>query len=267
MNTKAGPSRQGLRLNTLAEAYARKGYVVGTFLVIPSPQMVEILGLAGFDFVVIDREHGSIDLERSEELIRAAAATGIVPMVRVPQCDEVTVRQPLDMGAAGIHVPQIHSAEMARIAVRGARFFPQGERGMQPFVRSASYRAYPTADYLKQANRESAIVLHIEGAEGVASFQEIAAVEGIDVAFIGPYDLSQSLGIPGQVDSPQVKEKMKEVIRAARARNIAVGTWAETPEIALEWRNLGVTYLTINVDSNIVFKACRQIVAAMNPGT
>lgn len=252
-----------LRQNLLSEKYETQGYVVGTFLEIPSPQLVELLGLAGFDFVVIDREHGSIGLERCEELIRAAASTGITPIVRVARCEEVAIRQPLDMGAAGIHVPQIHSAEMARLAVRSAKFFPKGARGLQPFIRGASYRAYPTAEFLEQSNENTVIVLHIEGKEGVEAFDEIADVEGVDVAFIGPYDLSQSLGIPGMVKSPLVREKMKSVVEAAKSKKIAVGTYCDDPRTALEWKDLGITYLTVSLDASIFLQAARRLVAQL----
>ena len=254
---------KGLKQNLLSEKYEAQGFVLGTFLQIPSAQVVELLGLAGFDFVIIDLEHGAIGLETCQELIRAAASTGITPMVRASHCDEVAIRQPLDMGAAGVHVPQIHSAEMARKAVRSAMFFPRGERGLQPFVRAASYRSYPTAEFLERSNSETVIVLHIEGKEGVANFDEIAAVEGVDVAFIGPYDLSHSLGIPGMVQSPLVRQKMQEVISKAAGRKLAVGTFCDDTRVAMEWRKLGVTYLAVGLDAAILFSAAKRIVAQM----
>ncbi len=252
--------RKGLHRNVLSDKYEKQGYVVGTFLEIPSPQVVELLGLAGFDFVVIDREHGSIDLERCEDLIRAANVSGICPLVRVAECDPIAIRQPLDAGAAGIHVPQINSAEMARLAVRSASFYPRGDRGMQPFVRGASYRSYPTAEYMEEANDETVVVLHIEGTDGVDAFDEISDVEGVDVAFIGPYDLSQSLGIPGQVQSPLVKEKMRQILDVARPKKMAVGTFCDDVRVAAEWRKLGVTYITVGVYAQMFLSGARRIV-------
>lgn len=260
-NSSGAPRR--LRRHPLKERYAQKGYVAGTFVEIPSPQLVELLGLAGFDFVVIDREHGAMDLERCEELIRAASASGISPMVRVAACDPVAIRQPLDMGAAGVHVPQIHSAEMARIAVRSAFFHPRGERGMQPYVRAASYRNYPTAEYLREVNDETLVVLHLEGREGIAAFDEIAAVEGVGVAFLGPYDLSQSLGIPGQVDSPLVKDTMRAAVERARVHGVAVGTFCDEVRTAMEWRKLGVTYLAVSVDAHIFLSSARRLASEL----
>lgn len=256
-------SSRRLRTNRLSEVLSRQGFVLGTFLEIPAPQIVEILGLAGFDFVVIDREHGTIDLETTENLIRAAATTGISPLVRVAACDPVLIRQPLDMGASGVHVPQIESAEQARQAVRAAKFFPAGERGLQPYVRAAGYRAFPTAEFLRQSNEEVTIVLHIEGERGVAAFEEIAQVDGVDVAFLGPYDLSQSLGIPGQVDSPLVKEKMAGIVEAARGKRLAIGTYCDDVEKALEWKALGVTYLAVSLDAGLLLRAARAVVSRL----
>lgn len=254
---------KGLRSNLLSERYESQGFAIGTFLEIPSPQLVELLGLAGFDFVIIDCEHGAIGLEKTEDLIRAAATTGISPMVRVARCDPIAIRQPLDMGAAGVHVPQINSAEMARQAVRAATFFPKGERGLQPFVRAASYRAYPTAEFLQEANENVVVVLHIEGVEGVANFDEILKVDGVDVAFIGPYDLSQSLGIPGMVQSPLVREKMTTIIDKAKGKKIAVGTYCDDVSTAMEWRSLGVTYLAVSLDASIFLSAARRMVSRL----
>jgi 4-hydroxy-2-oxoheptanedioate aldolase len=243
----------------------RKGEaVVGPFVEIPSPQVVEVMGLAGFDFVIIDGEHGSIGLEKTEEMIRAASSAGVTAMARVAQCDPVAIRRPLDMGAAGIHVPQIESAEMARAAVRAAKFYPQGERGLQPFVRAAGYRSYPTAEFLRRSNEETMVVLHIEGERGVAGLAGILEVEGVDVVFLGPYDLSQALGMPGEVGRPEVREKMIEAVKLARAAGKVVGTFCDDVETALGWRELGVSYLAVGIDANIFLQAARGIAARLH---
>ncbi len=237
--------------------------LIGVFVEIPSPQVVEALGLGGFDFVIVDREHGSIDLGRTEDMIRAAAAAGVTPMVRVARCDPVDIRQPLDMGAAGVHVPQIESAEMARAAVRAAKFHPLGERGLQPFVRAASYRSYPTAEYLRRANEETAVVLHIEGTRGVAELPEILAVEGVDVVFLGPYDLSQAMGVPGEVAHPRVEEKMRVAVASARAAGKMVGTFCDDMASARRWRDAGVSYLAVGIDATILLNAARAIAGGL----
>jgi len=258
------PSRPSqLRTNSLKKKLDLAPFVVGTFLEIPSPQLIELLGLAGFDFVVIDCEHGAIDLKDTAQLIRASLSTEISPLVRVPTCEPVAVRQPLDMGAVGIHVPQIGSAAMAQLAVRSAKFFPKGERGLQPFVRAASYHSYSTSDYLNAANEDTAIVLHLEGTRGVSSIDEIFKVEGFDVAFLGPYDLSQSLGIPGQVKDPRILATMREMVQKAQPVGVRIGTYCDDVETALEYRELGVTYLTISIDAFIFLSSARDMVSRL----
>jgi 4-hydroxy-2-oxoheptanedioate aldolase len=252
-----------LRQNWLKPKLAEKPYVIGTFAEIPAPQVVEILGLAGFDFVVIDCEHGAIGLEKVEDMIRAAAATNISPLVRVPQCDPVAIRLPLDMGAVGIHVPQVESLEMARSAAAAARFFPRGARGMQPYVRAASYRSFPTAVHLTQSNDLVTTVVHIEGAGGVAAMNEILGLDGIDVAFLGPYDLSQAFGVPGQVDDPRVHNVIRDAVKFAEGR-VVIGTYADTPEAARRWIDAGVRYVTLALDALFLRRGAGAVLEVLN---
>jgi 4-hydroxy-2-oxoheptanedioate aldolase len=249
-----------LRRNSLKRKLSQQEFVLGTFLEIPSPQLVEILGLAGFDFVVIDCEHGSIDLRDTEDLIRASLSTDISAVVRVAKCDPVLIRQPLDMGAAGIHVPQIGSLESAALAVRSGFFHPAGDRGLQPYVRAASYRSYPTAEYLTQTNQDTAMIFHIEGREGVDALDGILALDGVDVLFLGPYDLSQSLGVPGQVKHPAVREMMIRVVEKGKTAGKCIGTYCDDVETAREWRDLGVRYLAVSVDAALLLRGAEAIV-------
>lgn len=235
-------------------------FVLGTFLEIPAPSLVEILALAGFDFVIIDREHGSIDLDAAENLIRAAQCVGIAPIVRVAENHPVLVRQPLDMGAAGVQVPQVGSREEAMEVVRSAMFAPEGERGLQPFVRGASYRAVDTATFMAQANRDSVLAIHIEGESGAANLETILHVERIDVIFIGPYDLSQSLGVPGQVNHPKVEKRVAEIAALARGAGKCVGIFCDHPAAVAKWRSVGVTYAALSIDATIFLNACRDLV-------
>ena len=249
--------------NSLKSKLQSQGFVVGTFLEIPSPPLVELLGLAGFDFVVIDREHGSIDLRDTEELIRASLSTQVCPMVRVPNCEAVVISQTLDMGAAGVHVPHITSVEMAEVAVHASKYFPMGRRGLQPYVRAASYRAYDTHEYLASVDGDTVIVAQVEGEQALTELSGIVAVEGVDVAFIGPYDLSQSLGIPGQVKHARVQNAMAEAIRNACKVGKSIGTYCDDVETAIEYRNLGISYLTVSIDAHIFLSGARSLVSGL----
>jgi 4-hydroxy-2-oxoheptanedioate aldolase len=255
-----------LRTNSLKKKLQDKDCVLGTFLEIPAPPLIELLGLAGFDFAVVDREHGPIDRAACEHLVRAGLSSEIGVMVRVSgHHSSATMAQPLDQGAAGIHVPHVSSAEMARDAVQSTRYHPLGERGIQPYVRAASYRSYPTAEYLAAANDETLLVAQVEGAEGIANLESILAVDGVDVAFVGPYDLSQSLGVPGQVRHPQVKQAISAAVELAKRLGKRIGTYCDDAETANEYRALGVSYLTVSIDAGIFLAGAQALMSRLKP--
>ncbi len=236
-----------------------KGFLLGSFVEIGAPGLVEIFGLTGFDFVVIDCEHAAFSGESVTAMARAAEASGTAPFVRVRENSHGQILEALDLGAVGLHIPQISSAEDAAQAVRAAKFPPEGIRGLNPFVRAAGYGAEPLASFRKTANDDTLLVLHIEAQETMTQVEEILAVPGVDVAFLGPYDLSQTMGIPGQVTHPKVREAMRGVVKAAAKHNVAVGCFANSPEQAAIWLGEGVSYLTYSVDSFIFVEGCRAI--------
>jgi len=224
------------------------------------PAVVEIMGFAGFDFVIIDEEHGPISIENSQNLIRAAESVKITPIIRVGNNDEVLILRALDIGAQGIEIPQINSKSDALRAVKSVKYSPQGERGVCRYVRAANYSSMDKFKYFESANKETMIIAHIEGVEGINNLDEILSVPGIDVIFIGPYDLSQSLGIPGQVSHPLVTEKMKEVVGKCKESKVAAGTFADDVETAKLWVSLGVQYMAFSVDVGILYDISKTIV-------
>jgi len=249
-----------LKKNHLKEALQDGKVVFGPFLKFTDPAVVEIMGFAGFDFVIIDAEHGPISMESAQNMIRAAESVKITPIIRVGNNDEALILRALDIGAQGIEIPQINSKPDAVRAVKSVKYSPQGERGVCRYVRAANYSSMDKFKYFESANNETMIIAHIEGVEGISNLDEILSVPGIDVIFIGPYDLSQSLGIPGQVNHSLVVEKMKEVVTKCRENNIAVGTFADDVETAKSWVSLGVQYMSFSVDVGILYEVSKQIV-------
>ncbi len=238
----------------------------GPFLKLSDPAVVEICGLAGFDHVIIDCEHGPLSVGEAQNLIRAAELRGILPFVRVPRNEPSEILRALDVGAVGVHVPHISTAEEARRAVQACRFHPRGNRGVCRFVRAAGYASIPAAQHFAEANARTIVVLHIEGTEGVDHLSEILAVQGVDVVFIGPYDLSQACGVPGEVHHPKVREKMERAVEQARAAKAVVGTFVESPDEARAWVGLGVQYICYSVDVGIFYQACREIAGELRRG-
>ena len=187
---------------TLSERLRSGPPIVATFSMIASPIVVELLAKAGFDAVVLDTEHGPIGPESLNALVPACRAAGIAPIVRVRRNEASLIGGALDVGAAAVLVPQIGSAAEAADAVAASRFGPGGHRGTNPYVRAAGYAA--GADWFARANAESAVLLMVEGTAGIAALPRILETPGLDAIFIGPFDLSQALGVPGQVEHPDV---------------------------------------------------------------
>lgn len=249
-----------MKKNHLKKTLQDGKVVLGPFLKFTDPAVVEIMGFAGFDFVIIDEEHGPISVENAQNMIRAAESVNITPVIRVGNNDEALILQALDIGAQGIEIPQINSRSDAVRAVKSVKYSPQGERGVCRYVRAANYSSMDKFEYFKSANDETMIIAHIEGVEGINNLDEILSVSGIDVIFIGPYDLSQSLGVPGEVNHPLVTEKMKEVILKCKENKVAVGTFADDVETAKSWISLGVQYMAFSVDVGIFYETSKNII-------
>jgi len=249
-----------LKKNNLKEVLKEGKNVFGPFMKFTDPAAVEIMGFAGFDFVIIDAEHGPISMQNAQNMIRAAEIANITPVIRVANNDEALILRALDIGAQGIEIPQINSKLQAIKAVRSVKYAPQGERGVCRYVRAANYSSINKFEYFKSANKETMIIAHIEGVEGINNLGEILSVPDIDVIFIGPYDLSQSLGIPGEVNNTLVTEKMKEVVLKCKENKVSVGTFVDDVETAKFWVSLGVQYMSFSVDVGILYEASKQIV-------
>jgi 4-hydroxy-2-oxoheptanedioate aldolase len=236
---------------------------VGVFCELPTPASIEIIGAAGWDFVVIDCEHAPITSQMLPDFIRASEAAGIPAIVRIPENNAAAIQHALDCGSAGVQIPQISSVEAARAAVSAARFHPAGLRGFNPFVRAARYSAEPIAEFMKRSNEDITVVLQIESTEGVQCVDAILEVAGIDVLFIGPYDLSQSLGIPGQTSDPRVFQAGEAIVRKAAARGVRVGVFTNTEAEALRWKDIGIQYLCYTVDTVVLLNALRKLQASV----
>ena len=235
-----------------------KTQAVGIFSKTSDPAFIEIMGYAGADYVVIDLEHGPNTVQTAQNLIRAAQVSELFPIIRVKEgCDSV-MGEALDIGAGGLMVPQITKKSDAERIMERVKFYPDGYRGMCRFVRAAQYSSKEKSEYFADANK-SVIILQIEGQEGVDNIDEILSVKNIDVIFVGPYDLSQSLGVPGQVNHPAVEEKMLEIVKKCAEKGVTVGTFADTPANAEKWRKNGVKFISYSVDVGIFYDAVKDL--------
>lgn len=247
----------------LNKMFEEKKPVFGPFLKLPEPALVEIIGRAGFDFVIIDCEHGPLDMLVAEDMIRAARLSGLSPVIRVSENNPALISRALDIGAEAVEVPQINTRADAEQVVNAAKFYPLGERGVCKYVRAAGYSSIDKDTYFECANKDTKVIIHIEGEAGLSNFQEILQVPDIDVIFLGPYDLSQSLGIPGQVDHPAVVSRMKEMVDLAQGVGKVVGTFVDDVATAKNWMDLGVLYISYSVDTGVIYQTFRDIVCKL----
>ncbi|MFR9503304.1 MAG: aldolase/citrate lyase family protein [Rikenellaceae bacterium] len=242
--------------NKLAEGKS----VMGPFVKMTDACLIEQAALAGFDFCILDMEHGPISFESALDLIRAAELHGMSPIIRTTDASHENILRALDLGAHGVEVPQVNSREAAESVVSACKFFPEGTRGVCRYTRAAEYTNIDKAAHFAGSNANTMVIVHIEGMEGVNNLAEILEVKGLDVIFLGPYDLSQSCGVPGDVTNPIVVEQMKKAVDMAAAKGVKVGTFVESAERVNFWRDLGVSYFAYSVDVGIYFDACKSIV-------
>ncbi len=234
--------------NIMKEKLNQGRVAVGVLVQEPAVQIVEIIGLLGFDWVLIDCEHSPMTLESAQRLVMAAQLRGVTPLVRVPQNLPEIILRYMDAGAMGVMVPNLDSADEARRAVQAVKYPPLGERGLAG-VRAADYGVTaPLGEYVKVANAETIVMGLIENKQGVQNIDEILAVEGLDGINIGPNDLSKSLGVPGQANHPLVQEAVAKVLAAAKRAGKPVGAGVRGGENPKKYIDEG--YATVSIVLN-----------------
>lgn len=236
--------------------------LAGMFVGIPSPALVEMCGHAGFDFVIIDNEHGPASLETTEHLIRAARCAGTIPVVRT---EEAEILRVLDAGASGVQVPAVNTAAQARRIVEACKYPPLGRRSAAFTTRAGGYTFFGGAAQIERANEGVAIILMIETAEALASVDEIAQVRGVDALFVGLSDLALSMGHPGDNMHPRVQEALQRIFQRAAEAGIAAGVLASSPMDFQRYSGLGARYLPMTMAS-LVAGALREAIAARKGG-
>lgn len=234
--------------------------VIGTFAAIPHPVAIEVAAAAGLDFLCIDWEHSQIGRERIEDLIRAADVHKVPAMVRVPGHTPEWIASVLDAGAAGVLVPRVSTAAQAKAAVMATRYPPVGERGVGP-GRASAY-GYRIPDYLKAANENLVLAIQVETAEGLANIEEIVKVEGVDVIFIGPGDLSVSINAMGPAGAEKLNAAIEAITKAARAAGKAVGIFRPSADDVGKWSTAGISFYMLASDTMFLGASLAAGVAA-----
>jgi 2-dehydro-3-deoxyglucarate aldolase/4-hydroxy-2-oxoheptanedioate aldolase len=214
-----------------------------------SPKLVEMIGmLGGYDAVWLDQEHTGITLGDIEHAVLAARASGLDSFVRIAATDYATVMRPLEAGAGGIMAAMVRSAREARQVVEWAKFHPHGIRGCNGTGVDGRYGSVPAVEYYRQANEQTFVAIQIEHIDAVREVEQIAALPQIDMLFVGPADLSQSMGLPGQWDHPRMWEALDQVAHAARAHHIHWAILPPNAAYAQRCVKMGCKMLAIGMD-------------------
>jgi 4-hydroxy-2-oxoheptanedioate aldolase len=247
----------------LREALRGNGTLIFTFLMTPRAEIVEMLALAGFDGVVIDLEHGAMTIADLPVLSAAARGSGIYALARVRDGLAAEIGAFLDAGVDGVLVPHVSTAQQAAAVVAAGRFPPTGERSLNPYVRGTRYGSDGDAGR-DLADARSAIIVMVEGAEGLQNLEAIGDTEDLDGVFIGPVDLSASLGVPGQPEHPTVIETVTSIFERLRERKVAAGVFAPTAAAAKRWREAGAALVALSADNKMMIDAFVRLRAELD---
>ncbi len=240
------------RPNKLKRALHGGERVFGTWSMLGSYTVINTLAHAGLDFVVIDMEHGPMGFETVEQQINAAEVDGLSPIVRLGDSRDSYLLHALEIGAQSIMCSHVATAAEADRIVKACLYHPEGDRGLSPFTRGHGYSDVGLTEKLADANREMFVGVLVEGKEGIDNLEEIAKVPNLDMIYLGIYDISQSLGVPGQVDHPEVVKLVKECVKVITANGKIAGSVAKDQAYIDLLYQAGFGFIAYRVDCAVL---------------
>jgi 4-hydroxy-2-oxoheptanedioate aldolase len=253
-----------LRKNYLKEKLEKNRQTIGTWNIIDSTMVVDVIASSGIDFIVIDAEHGSISYETAQAMITICESYKVSPIMRVGEINESLILRALDIGSHGVQLPNITTAEDAKQFVKFAKYPPIGIRGFSPYTKAGLYDVINGKTMPVIANKNTLLIANVEGKEGIENLQEIVEVDGIDVIFIGLFDMSKSLGIPGDVQNPIVMEKLDKAIEIIHGNGKKVGSIASNLDMLQLLKEKKIDYLTYSVDTGMIKESYVNIINKFN---
>lgn len=246
--------------NPLRQALRAGNVVLGTMVAeIRQPAIMQLLAIAGFNFTIIDNEHGPFNIETIADLSRAGRAYGITPIVRVPELSYTYLAQSLDVGAQGIMLPRVYTVEQVKEAIQIVKYPPDGQRGNALNRGHTNFQGGPVLDIMVRANQENLTVIQIETKEALEQVDAIAAVPGVDVLFIGPNDLSISLGVAGPPTSPTMVSAIEKIVAACQRHGIYCAIQLADVNLARHWAANGIPMISYSAEASLLINAGQTV--------
>jgi len=232
---------------------------IGTWITLPSPETVDVICSAGVDFVVIDSEHAPISYETAQLMVMACESRKVSPVFRVPAVLGDRIVPALEIGSHAIQVPNIESVSMVEAFISAARYQPLGNKGLSPFTRACNYSADFAQHMVTSANSNTMLIAQIEGRTGIENLKDILDIRNIDICFIGLYDLSNYMNIPGELDNSKLRDLFSSLSKQIIDKGMIVGSIANSAEQVKFLISAGVRYITYSADCHMLSKAYKEV--------
>ncbi len=248
-----------IKKNFVKEKLQQGKAVLGTWAIVPSAVTTDIIASTGLDFVIIDSEHGPISFETAQTMAMVCESHGVSPIMRVGDIDEADILKSLDIGMHGIQIPNIQTPEDVKRVISYAKYPPCGKRGFSPFTRAGGYSLEKSQQLTEIANEQTLVAINIEGTEAIEKIDEILEIPELDILFIGLYDLSKSLGIPGQVEHSEVIRLLVELTQKINNADKIAGTITIKHENIPFFLERGLRYIVHLVDCEMFRSAYKSV--------
>jgi 4-hydroxy-2-oxoheptanedioate aldolase len=248
-----------LRRNFLKEKLAQGQAVIGTWSIIPSVVVTDIIASTKIDFIIIDSEHGPINFETAQNMVITCESRKVSPVMRVGGIIEADILKALDIGVHCVQIPNITTKRDIEKLIELVKYPPLGSRGFSPFTRAGNYSSENSKELVKAANENVLLAVHIEGKEAVDNIDEILKINELDIIFIGLFDISKSLGIPGEVNNLEILEILEKMANQINTAGKYPGTIVNSFDQLKKFLNYGIKYITYSVDCEILSSGYKQI--------
>jgi len=240
---------------------------IGSWVTLPSPELVDVICSAGPDFVVIDTEHAPISLETAQLMSIVCTSRQVSPVFRVPGAMSDRIVPALEIGSHAIQAPNISTTAEAKYFVQASRYQPNGTKGLSPYTRASNYSADFAHQMTQTANKNTLLIAQVEGREGISNIDEILEIGGIDIVFLGLYDLSNYLNVPGELESAGLLRLFSDLAKKINEAGLVVGSIANNKNQLQYLKNAGVRYITYSADCHLISRAYREIFMPSNTTT